>query len=116
MGGLTKRMFDALRAIIHHVAAEGAMPSRRQLAAMLECQPNNANRLMHCLVERGEVHAASPGGALAGFGGAGVSVRLPPAVAKRLAAFCLANDEDVAAVVADAVTLLIDALEVAGDE
>lgn len=65
--GLTRRMSDALRAITHHVAAEGAMPSRRQLAAMLECQPNNANRLMHCLVERGEVHAASPGGGIGGF-------------------------------------------------
>lgn len=109
--GLTARMKDALEAITAHVAMHGAMPSRRSLAAALDCTANNANRLIGSLVERGEVNSVSTGGALSGFGREGVSVFVPAQVAAQLAAFCLANSERISAVVADAITLHLDQAE-----
>ncbi|MGC2780701.1 MAG: hypothetical protein WA418_34200, partial [Bradyrhizobium sp.] len=71
--GLTPRMAEALRAITEHVALHGVMPSRRLLAAKLGRNPNNANRLIHALIERGELSAMTPGGPLSGFGHQGVA-------------------------------------------
>lgn len=110
--GLTKRMKDALEAITAHVAIHGVMPSRSMLAAALGCNRNNANRLMGALVERGEVNSVSTGGALSGFGRDGVAIFVPSHVAAHLAAFCLANTEKIGAVVADAIELHIDQLEI----
>jgi DNA-binding transcriptional regulator YhcF (GntR family) len=104
-------MKDALQAITAHVAMHGVMPSRRSLATALGCNPNNANRLMGSLVERGEVNSVSTGGALSGFGRDGVAVFVPSHIAAQLAAFCLANSEKIGAVVADAITLHLDHCE-----
>jgi DNA-binding transcriptional regulator YhcF (GntR family) len=108
---LTRRMKEALEAIMAHVANHGAMPSRSSLAAAIGCNRNNANRLMGSLVERGEVNSVSTGGALAGFGRDGVAIFVPPHIAAQLAAFCLANSEKISAVVADAITLHLDQFE-----
>lgn len=108
--GLTSRQAAALVAITEHVALHGVMPSRRTLAKALNCNPNNAARLAHGLVERGEVCAVSKGGALSGFGSAGVAVFIPPHLAAQLAAFCIDNSERLTSVVADAVALHLDAL------
>ncbi len=108
---LTPRMAEALRAITEHVALHGVMPSRRLLAAKLGCNPNNANRLIHSLIERGELSAMTPGGPLSGFGHQGVAVFVPAHVAATLAAFCLAHGEKLTAVTADAITLHIDQVE-----
>lgn len=60
--GLTPRMKAALEAITVHVSLHGVMPSRRSLAIALDCKPNNANRLMGSLIERGEINSLTPGG------------------------------------------------------
>jgi hypothetical protein len=108
--GLTSRQAAALAAITEHVALHGVMPSRRTLAKSLGCNPNNAARLAHGLVERGELNTVSPGGALSGFGSAGVAVFIPPHLAAHLATFCVDNGERLTSVVADAVALHLDAL------
>ncbi len=108
--GLTERQRDALAAITEFAARHGVMPSRRQLATALGCNPNNANRLIAGLVERGMLNSISPGGMLSGFGSEGVAVFIPAHVAAALAAYCAANGERVPAVVADAVTLHLDAV------
>jgi hypothetical protein len=86
------------------------MPSRRVLAGHLGCNANNANRLIHSLVERGELSSMTPGGPLTGFGAVGVAVFVPAHLAAQLAAFCAANDERLTAVVADAIALHVDQL------
>ncbi len=111
--GLTARMVDALAAITEFVGRHGVMPSRRLLAAAMSCSPNNANRLMQGLVERGELSTVTQGGALAGFGREGVLISVRPHTAARLAAYCAANGERVTAVADDAIDLHLDVL--AGD-
>lgn len=106
--GLTARQNEALHQIVAHVGRHGIMPSRRMLAAELHCQPNNANRLMTALVERGEVNAISPGGALTGFGRDGVAVFIPAHIAADLANYCATHGEKVVAFVADAIVLHLD--------
>jgi DNA-binding transcriptional regulator YhcF (GntR family) len=108
---LTQRLKETLEAITRYVALHGVMPSRRALAACMGCAPNNANRLMHSLVERGELNSVSTGGALSGFGRDGVAVFVPSHIAASLAEFCLANSERIGAVVADAITLHLDQME-----
>ena len=108
--GITSRMRDALHAITEHVALHGAMPSRRTLAAALRCNPTNATRLMHALIERGELNNMTAGGPLTGFGRDGVAVFVPAHVAASLATFCVAHSEKITAVVADAIALHIDLL------
>lgn len=109
--GLTARMRDALAAITEFVARHGAMPSRSLLAEAMGCNKNNANRLMQGLVERGELSTTSRGGALAGFGRAGVLVSIRPHIAARLAAYCAANGERVTGVADDAIELHLDQLQ-----
>ncbi len=111
--GLTAKQRVALDAVVLHVALHGAMPSRAVLAAQLGCNKNNAQRLITQLIIRAELHSASPGGVLAGFGSAGVAVYVPSDIAARLARYCAANGERVPAVVADAIALHLDALEAA---
>ncbi|OKO67478.1 ABC transporter permease [Bradyrhizobium sp. NAS96.2] len=111
--GLTARMAAALAAITEFVGRHGVMPSRRLLADAMGCSPNNANRLMQSLVDRGELSTVSRGGSLAGFGRAGVLISIRPHIAARLAAYCAANDERVMAVAEDAIALHLDGL--AGD-
>lgn len=108
--GLTPRMKEALAAIVGFVGRHGVMPSRRLLASELRCNPNNANRLMASLIERGELCSVTPGGALSGFGRDGVAVFVPAHVAAALAAFCAARDEKISTVVADAIVLHLDQL------
>ena len=103
-------MKEALAAIVSFVGRHGVMPSRRLLAAELRCNPNNANRLMASLIERGELCSVTPGGALSGFGRDGVAVFVPAHVAAALAAFCAARDEKISTVVADAIVLHLDEL------
>jgi SOS-response transcriptional repressor LexA len=118
--GLTLRMREALKAITEHVALHGVMPSRRVLAERLGCNATNASRLIHSLVERGELSSLTPGGPLSGFGHQGVAVMVPAHVAASLAAFCLAQGERLTSVTADAIALHIDQLSEgvaeAGDE
>ncbi|MHC2241512.1 ABC transporter permease [Bradyrhizobium elkanii] len=109
--GLTARMVDALAAITAFVGRHGVMPSRRTLAAAMSCSPNNANRLMQRLVERGELSTASPGGVLIGFGREGVLISVRPHTAARLAAFAAAAGDKVTAVADDAINLHLDAVE-----
>ncbi|WP_375780848.1 ABC transporter permease [Bradyrhizobium sp. ma5] len=108
--GLTQRMVDALAAITEFVGRHGVMPSRRTLAAAMDCSPNNANRLQR-LVERFELSTVAEGGGLAGFGRGGVLISIRPHTAARLAAFCAANGERVTAVADDAICLHLDQLE-----
>lgn len=114
--GLTPRMKAALEAITVHVSLHGVMPSRRSLAIALNCKPNNANRLMGSLIERGEINSLTPGGALTGFGRDGVAVFIPAHMAAQLASFCAANSEKITAVVADAIALHLDQLGGAVDD
>ncbi|UGA47126.1 ABC transporter permease [Bradyrhizobium quebecense] len=111
--GLTARMVDALKAITEFVGRHGAMPTRRALADVMGCNPNNANRLMDSLVERGELSAVTRRGwvAVAGFGRDGVLISVRPHIAARLAAYCAANGEKVTAVADDAIQLHLDQLE-----
>ncbi|MGY3527716.1 ABC transporter permease [Bradyrhizobium sp. USDA 4452] len=109
--GLTRRMVDALAAITEFVGRHGAMPSRRTLAEAMRCSPNNANRLMQGLVERGELSTVSQGGPLAGFGREGVLISVRPHTAARLAAFALATGDRMTAVADDAINLHIDQAE-----
>lgn len=109
--GLTQRMVDALAAITEYVGRHGVMPSRRTLAVAMGCSPNNANRLMQRLVERGELSTVTQGGMLAGFGREGVLISVRPHIAARLAAFCAANGEKVTAVADDAIELHLDLLQ-----
>lgn len=108
--GLTARQNEALQQIVAHVGRHGILPSRRMLAAELHCQPNNANRLMASLVERGELNAMTPGGPLTGFGRDGVAVFVPAHIAADLANYCAVHGEKVVAVVADAIALHLDHL------
>lgn len=109
--GLTPRMKAALDAIVTHVGLHGVMPSRSMLASALACNKNNANRLMTSLVERGEINSLTPGGALTGFGSAGIAVFIPAHLAAQLAGFCAINSEKITAVVADAIALHLDQLD-----
>lgn len=109
--GLTARMAAALAAITAFVGRHGVMPSRRLLATEMGCNPNNANRLMQSLVDRGELSTVSRGGTLAGFGRAGVLISIRPHIAARLAAYCAANGERVTAVADDAIELHLDQLQ-----
>ncbi|MGL3208720.1 ABC transporter permease [Bradyrhizobium sp. BR 1433] len=109
--GLTARMVDALRAITEFVGRHGVMPSRRALAEAMGCSPNNAVRLMHGLVERGELSTVTQGGMLAGFGREGVLISVRPHTAARLAAFAAAAGEKVTAVADDAISLHLDQVE-----
>ena len=108
--GLTERQRDALVMITGFVGRHGVMPSRRLLAAEMGCSPNNANRLMQGLVERGELNSLTRGGSLTGFGGGGVFVSVPPDVASLLAQFCALHGEKLQFVVADAIALHLDQL------
>ncbi|MGX1353496.1 DNA-binding transcriptional MocR family regulator [Bradyrhizobium elkanii] len=109
--GLTRRMVDALTAITEFVGRHGAMPSRRTLADAMGCSPNNANRLMQGLVERGELSTVTQGGMLAGFGREGVLISVRPNTAARLAAFSVATRDKVTAIADDAINLHLDMLE-----
>ena len=108
--GLTQRQRDALTMITAFVGRHGIMPSRRLLAAEMDCSPNNAARLMHGLAERGELNSLSPGGPLTGLGLVGVMVSVPPDVAAKLAQFCSLHNEKLQHVVADAIALHLDQL------
>lgn len=108
--GLTPRMKAALDAITLHVSLHGVMPSRSVLASAMGCSKNNAQRLIAGLVERDELNTVTRGGALSGFGGAGVAVFVPAHLAAALATFCAANAERIPAVVADAISLHLDQL------
>ncbi|MBN8987448.1 MAG: ABC transporter permease [Rhizobiales bacterium] len=108
--GLTARQKAALDAITAHVGRHGVMPSRSTLAEAMGCSKNNAARLIQGLVARDELNTVTRGGALSGFGGAGVSVFVPAYLAAQLAAFCAANAERIPAVVADAIMLHLDQL------
>jgi hypothetical protein len=108
--GLTERQSQALAAVTWLVSAEGRMPSRSELAKELDCSKNNANRLIECLVERGELVAVAPHGPLAGFGDTldAVAVYLPRDIVRALAAFCGKRGERVTNVVIDAIVLHLD--------
>lgn len=110
--GLTPRMKDALDAITRHVALHGVMPSRSSLASALGCNKTNAVRLIGSLIERGEVNSLTPGGPLSGFGRDGIAVLVPAHIAAPLAMYCADNSERIAAVVADAITLHLDQLDI----
>lgn len=108
--GLTAKQKETLDAITAFVGRHGAMPSRRQLAAELGCSPNNATQLITRLIERRLVSTVTPGGALSGFGGEGVSVFVPAHLVAQVAVYCADNAERVSAVVADAIALHLDQL------
>jgi DNA-binding transcriptional regulator YhcF (GntR family) len=108
--GLTERQRDALVMVTTHVGLHGVMPSRRVLAAEMGCSPNNANRLVQGLVERGELNSLTRGGPLTGFGGGGIFVSVPPDIAALLAQFCSLHGEKLQHVVADAIALHLDQL------
>ena len=109
--GLTRRMVDALTAITEFVGRHGVMPSRRTLADAMGCSPNNANRLMQGLVERGELSTVTQGGMIAGFGREGVLISVRRNTAARLAAFSVATRDKVTAIADDAINLHLDMLE-----
>lgn len=109
MSPLTARMRAAHGVVIGHVACHGVTPSVRALAAELRCAPNNAQRLIGCLIERGALRRIDGGGLAIGAGG--TAFVLSPSLAARLCAFALKHGEDVTAVLADAVALHLDAVE-----
>ena len=110
--GLTERQRQALATITALAAATGRMPSRSELATAMGCNKNNANRLIECLVERGELAASDPHGPLAGFGdkagGHAIAVYVPREIVQALATYCANTGERVAAVASDAITLHLD--------
>lgn len=109
--GLTQRMKDALDAVTKHVALHGSMPSRRQLASEIGCNPNNAQRLIKSLIERGELNSMTAGGPLTGFGHSGIAVFVPHHLMSHLADFCASRGETIQSVVADAIALHLDELD-----
>lgn len=106
--GLTPRMRAAYDSVLAFVARHGVTPSLIQLEDEMRCAHGNASRLMGCLVERGHLHRRK-GGEL-GIGGGQVSVTIPPHLAARVAEHCIKEGERFDDVIADAVTLHLDAL------
>jgi hypothetical protein len=106
--GLTAAMKDALDVIVGFIGRHGAAPSLELLAAELGCGKSNAQRLVDSLHERGAITRSARG--LIALGSGGVSVVVPADVAARLAVYCAAHGEPLAAVVADALLLHLDAL------
>lgn len=106
--GLTAPQKQAFDAIIAFVASHGIAPSIEALASELQCGKTNAWHLVEQLHERGWLQRSIRGAILLGSGG--VAVVVPAAVAVKLARFCRDHSESVSAVVADAITLHLDAL------
>src|SRR5262245_3095625 len=106
--GLTEHQKRAFDAIMSFVALHGAVPSIEALARLLECSKTNAWQMVDALHERGYIQRSVRG--MIALGSGGVSVVVPAHVAAKLAAFRRGHDEHLSAVVADAISLHLDAL------
>jgi hypothetical protein len=107
--GLTDRMRRAFNSIVAHVGRHGAMPSRRMLAREMNCQPTRANVLISSITERGWLTGHPDTGALMAFGSDGVAFFVPHHIAAQLCAHCETLGENPVDVLADAITLHLDA-------
>jgi SOS-response transcriptional repressor LexA len=112
--GLTDRQLDCFTAIQAHIANCRQSPTTRELAkAMGLSSPGRIHFLLVALQERGWITflprrarsiAIVPDGAAAAY-------TLPPNVERALQAHCALFNESPAAVVADAVVLMLDEAE-----
>jgi SOS-response transcriptional repressor LexA len=113
--GLTDRQLACFRAIEAHIADHRHAPSSRELAkAMGLSSPGRIHVLLVALQERGWI-TFLPGRArsiaILTEPNAASTYTLPPKVEAALQAHCRAMGDDPAAVVADAVALMLDEAE-----
>lgn len=107
---ITPRQREALDFITRYIAAHKTAPSYRDMAAALQCTQSSVSRLVNGLIERGMLikHGRLPR-SLTLLSEPAKS--LPQHLHARLARYCAEHGEDFDAVISDAVTLHLDAMD-----